>query len=521
MAGEWYYKAMGSEAGPVSPAELKDLAESGFLPSDVLVRQGPDGEWIPAGEVRGLLDGSFEGEAEQPPRGPPADADRKAAAASDRETPSGRPPVAPPPSQPEPAGAEWYCQVMEREIGPLTRSALAELAASGFLAAGALVRQGADGDWIPSNEVKGLLDQQPPPESAEESDLAGAEPVSAESPATVGDRSGSPGRAREQPSSKPAAAQDGWYCDVMGAQTGPLSSAQLKELAASGFLTPDVPVRNGVGGDWGPASRVKGLFPEASTAGEEKGASPPTRRPSKAFPKSDRRARRQKSSAKPAPAREVIWYYRPMEEDIGPLSSAELQELANLGLLTPDVPVRLGTEGKWIPARQVLGLFDETIAPAASKQSRPKGGSSGAARRPGAQAPAKPTRKAAAQPAPEAPLEPLVEAAPKPPVPPSPTPVVQPAPPLTPQPAPARGMADLLDEALAEPTPSGAKPGVVDDTPAADPPPQSPMLSATPDPAAFESRHRGYNPLEKPKTLGEKVTEGVVWAIIDAILSNI
>jgi hypothetical protein len=189
MAGEWYYKAMGSEAGPVSPAELRDLAESGFLASDVLVREGADGDWIPAGDVPGLLEGSFEAEAEEPAQGLPAVADRKATAAGDGETPSSQPAGPTPPPQTEPADAGWYCRVMNREIGPLSRSALVELAASGFLATGALVRQGTGGDWIPSGEVAGLFGRKPSPDSVEEPDPARAEPVSAESPVSLGDRS--------------------------------------------------------------------------------------------------------------------------------------------------------------------------------------------------------------------------------------------------------------------------------------------------------------------------------------------
>jgi hypothetical protein len=257
---------------------------------------------------------------------------------------------------------------MDKEIGPLSRPALGELAASGFLAPGALVRQGSDGDWLLATEVKGLFSQ-PPPKSAEKPDLAGAEPVSAESPVPADDRSDSPRQAKQPSPSRAKASQVGWYCEVMGEQTGPLSSAQLKELAASGFLTPDVAVRKGVEGKWVPASRVKGLFPEASRApGDKKGASPPKSRPqSQPSPVRDLRA---KPAASRSPAAQIVWYYRAMGEEIGPLSSADLQELAKSGLLTPDTPIRAGAEGEWFPAGQVLGLFDEPSKGAPAKKSR-------------------------------------------------------------------------------------------------------------------------------------------------------
>ena len=155
----------------------------------------------------------------------------------------------------------------------------------------------------------------------------------------------------------------------MGEQTGPLSSAQLKELAATGFVTPDVAVRKGVEGKWVPASRVKGLFAEASGAtGEKKAASPPTSRPqSQPSPGSDLRA---KTAASRPPAAQIVWYYRAMGEEIGPLSAADLQELAKSGLLTPDTPIRAGADGEWLAAGRVLGLFDEPSEGAPAKKSR-------------------------------------------------------------------------------------------------------------------------------------------------------
>ncbi len=53
-----------------------------------------------------------------------------------------------------------------------------------------------------------------------------------------------------------------WFCIITGKQFGPLSSKQIRTMAASGRLAPDDQVRRGADGSWVAASRVKGLFTE-------------------------------------------------------------------------------------------------------------------------------------------------------------------------------------------------------------------------------------------------------------------
>jgi hypothetical protein len=436
MAGEWYYKVLGQEAGPVSPSDLEDLAESGFLTPEVLVRKGADGDWIPAGQVRGLFGGIVEAEAAEPSKAPPA--------------------------------------------------------------------------------VKGR-----------DPDLAGAEPVSPDKVAPTGQRSDSSEEAPQRPPSKRQASKAGWYCQVMGEESGPLSSAQLKELAASGFLTPDVPVRKGVEGNWVPASRVKGLFAETSqTPADKEVESPAASRPdSRPFARSEPRTRRNKALASSAPPRPaaaaIVWYYRAMGEETGPLSSADLKELAKSGLLTPEMPVRMGVDGDWLPAGQVRGLFGEPSDAAPARKARRPAGPAGAAGRSPARSVPKATRKTAAGPAPKAPRKRAGKSAPRTPIRPSSRPAARPAEPAGPQPPPPGSFADFLDEALAEPTPGGAQSGDGYRTLPSKPAPRPSLLSSSPDAAAFESPDKGDTPVEKEASLGEKVAAGVVELIIEAILSSL
>lgn len=55
MADEWYYAINNAQRGPVSEAELRDLADRGQLkPGDLVWKDGM-AEWVPASSVRGLL----------------------------------------------------------------------------------------------------------------------------------------------------------------------------------------------------------------------------------------------------------------------------------------------------------------------------------------------------------------------------------------------------------------------------------------------------------------------------------
>ena len=55
MASEWFYQVMGDEVGPISIAELRDLAKRGVISSDTLVKEAPDGGWILAERMQGLF----------------------------------------------------------------------------------------------------------------------------------------------------------------------------------------------------------------------------------------------------------------------------------------------------------------------------------------------------------------------------------------------------------------------------------------------------------------------------------
>lgn len=58
MAADWYCRIAGAELGPLSSQQLRALAADGRLRPTDEVRQGPDGRWVQATRVKGLLKGS-------------------------------------------------------------------------------------------------------------------------------------------------------------------------------------------------------------------------------------------------------------------------------------------------------------------------------------------------------------------------------------------------------------------------------------------------------------------------------
>ena len=71
---------------------------------------------------------------------------------------------------------------------------------------------------------------------------------------------------------------DEWYCEIAGREIGPLSSEQLRAMAARGQILPNDCVRQGAQGSWVLARQVKGLLstaPASSGAAAEEPTSPP------------------------------------------------------------------------------------------------------------------------------------------------------------------------------------------------------------------------------------------------------
>ena len=70
MAAEWFYQVKGRQSGPVEPAELRRLADTGIVTPDTPVRKVADGRWVRAEQVQGLF--RQNDSRSLPPKAPPA-----------------------------------------------------------------------------------------------------------------------------------------------------------------------------------------------------------------------------------------------------------------------------------------------------------------------------------------------------------------------------------------------------------------------------------------------------------------
>jgi hypothetical protein len=68
------------------------------------------------------------------------------------------------------------------------------------------------------------------------------------------------------------------------------------------------------------------------------------------------------------------WFYRLMGDVMGPVTSRALRDLASKGTIDFDTPIRKGTDGDWVSAASIKGLFaePEVFPPVAPPPPRPK-----------------------------------------------------------------------------------------------------------------------------------------------------
>jgi hypothetical protein len=132
----------------------------------------------------------------------------------------------------------WYVMAFGVELGPMSRDDLRGRARCGDLRHDSQVRQGECGPFIDAREVPGLF-----------------------GPSVV-----------ETPESA-------WFCELLGAELGPMSWKELCQLAERGTLRGDARVRCG-DGQWTAASSVSGLIPASAAVvdrSEVRPAAPPAK----------------------------------------------------------------------------------------------------------------------------------------------------------------------------------------------------------------------------------------------------
>jgi hypothetical protein len=155
----FYYQLDGTVIGPVTGIDLRDAALAGNVAPTTLIANDPDGEWIAAIRIRGLFNESGK------PLPHPLETQQHLASASSPQTSGTLEASARSECEPEQSRgrAEWYVQISDRQIGPLTDEQLAHMAANGRLREDDMVRLGKDGRWTKASETRGVGFSSGPP----------------------------------------------------------------------------------------------------------------------------------------------------------------------------------------------------------------------------------------------------------------------------------------------------------------------------------------------------------------------
>ena len=70
MANDWYAQIMGETQGPLTSAQVKQLARIGQIATDTLLKRGENGTWVSADQVQGLFAPSARTNGHTPPAPP-------------------------------------------------------------------------------------------------------------------------------------------------------------------------------------------------------------------------------------------------------------------------------------------------------------------------------------------------------------------------------------------------------------------------------------------------------------------
>lgn len=156
MSDQWFLRTFNQELGPVSFETLIELAHSGQLSSDDVVRLGASGPWRKAGSIARLFppQESSESAAAWPKKSPAAAETSENARSASPARYSTVPPVAPrqPDGSASPAEAQgsarWYVRIDGTKFGPIGYEELEALLRPPRLCRTCEVRHGERGSWV-------------------------------------------------------------------------------------------------------------------------------------------------------------------------------------------------------------------------------------------------------------------------------------------------------------------------------------------------------------------------------------
>lgn len=305
----WYYRQSDAETlGPISFEELFTMAHAGKLTPQMEVRNGESGNWFSAADIGGLFD-SAEAESSELSLDDFSIVDSTFGMESQENLPSMEgfsiveeenklsselesqlPRFATLEAvRSKHQNVQWYCRVLNQELGPMSADDLMQMLFGGELAPNDEVKSSAEPEWVPARTVVFLsssgsdldvLDaddadaEQVVPTTgdtvAEEAPAEADESVSSEAPAAEEKKA-----APEEPPKPPilkARSRQKWYCKLGGMGYGPIEAHKIKMWAEQQRIEPADLLKLGRRGDWFEAWQIEALQlkqPSAEKPAEE------------------------------------------------------------------------------------------------------------------------------------------------------------------------------------------------------------------------------------------------------------
>lgn len=281
----WYFKRSTETEGPISFEELFAMAQQGKLTPQMEIRSGETGNWFPAEDMGGLFDSSSTGGqpslddfsivdssfgVEADPDMPNLDGfsiveeEDKLSSELESQLPRFATLEA---VRSKYQKIQWYCRVLNHELGPMSADDLMKMLFDGELAPNDEVKSSAEPEWVPARTVVFLSS------SGSDLDVIDSEEDSVEELVPTSGESASEQTAAteeivveaEKPAEPPpppilkVRSKQKWYCKLGGMGYGPIEAHKIKMWAEQERVEPTDLLKLGRKGEWFEAWQIEAL----------------------------------------------------------------------------------------------------------------------------------------------------------------------------------------------------------------------------------------------------------------------
>ncbi|MFK7777573.1 MAG: DUF4339 domain-containing protein [Gimesia sp.] len=277
----WYYKRLDEECGPVSFEELFAMAHQGKITPQMKIKNGESGNWFPADDIDGLfnaesnepsssssempsldefsiVDSSYGIEQEE--NLPSLDGfsivedEDKLSSALEAQVPRFASLEA---VRSKHNNVQWFCRILNQELGPLSAEDLMKLLFDGELAPNDEVKSSAEPDWVPARTVAFLSSAGSELDELEEEEVENVESGSEKTEDETPEKETTPEPAKV-PILKVRSKQK-WYCKLGGMGYGPIEAHKIKMWAEQDRVEPSDLLKLGRKGEWFEAWQIEAL----------------------------------------------------------------------------------------------------------------------------------------------------------------------------------------------------------------------------------------------------------------------